>query len=73
MQRGVVFGRSLDYSPAFYGHVALLHLSLALRVGFDLLGSADGRAFSSLLNMVAIVVFLLNTLRAAIIGSTHAV
>ncbi len=65
---GVVFGRDLGYSPAFYGHVALLHISLALRVGCDLLGSTDGRAFSSLLNMVAIVVFLLNTLRAAFQG-----
>ena len=65
----VVLGRDLGYSPAFYVHVALLHLSLLLRVGGDLLGSPDGRAFGSLLNMVAIAVFLLNTLRAAVIGS----
>ncbi len=66
----VVLGRDLGYSPAFYAHVALLHLSLALRVGSDLLGLTDGRAFGSLLNMVAIAVFLLNTLRAALLAPT---
>ncbi len=65
----VVLGRDLGYSPAFYVHVALLHLSLLLRAGADLAGSTDGRAFGSLLNMVAIAVFLLNTLRAAVMGS----
>ncbi len=64
----VVLGRDLGYSPAFYVHVALLHFSLLVRVGSDLLGSTDGRAFGSLLNMVAIAVFLLNTLKAAILG-----
>ena len=64
---GMVLGRDLGYSPAFYGHVVLLHVSLLVRVG--LVGSMDGRAFGSLLNMVAIAVFLLNTLRAAIQGS----
>lgn len=63
---GVVFGRDLAYSPAFYGHVVLLHLSLLLRVGADLLGSTDGRAVASLLNMMALAVFLLNTLKAAL-------
>ncbi len=66
----VVLGRNMGYSPAFYAHVALLHLSLALRVGSDLLGSTDGRAFGSLLNMVTIAVFVLNTLRAAIMETS---
>jgi len=65
----VVLGRNLGYSPAFYAHVALLHASLLLRIGADLLGWTEGRAFGSLLNVAAIAVFLLNTLRAAILGS----
>ncbi len=65
---GIVLGRDLAYSPAFYVHVALLHVSLALRVGGDLLGSDGGRAVGSLLNMVTIAVFLLNTLKAAFQG-----
>ncbi len=68
----VIVGRDLAYSPAFYVHVALLHLSLLLRAGGDLAGSTDGRAVGSLLNMVAIAVFLLNTLRAAVMGSAKA-
>ena len=67
----VVLGRELSYSGAFYGHVVLLHLSLLLRVGADLTGSFDGRAFASLLNIVALAAFLLNTLRAAIEASTQ--
>ncbi len=68
---GIVLGRDLTYSPAFYVHLALLHLSLALRVGGDLLGSADGRNLGALLNLAAIAVFLLNTVRAAILGATR--
>ncbi len=68
---GIVLGRELIYSPAFYVHLALLHLSLALRVGGDLLGSADGRGYGALLNLAAIVVFLLNTMRAAILGTVR--
>ncbi|MCP3958402.1 MAG: hypothetical protein GY719_11165 [bacterium] len=66
---GMVLGRQLAYSPAFYIHLVLLHLSLALRVGADLAGSTDGRALGALLNMVAIAVFLLNTVRAALMGA----
>lgn len=65
----IVLGRELAYTPAFYGHVALLHLSLLLRVGGDLLGATEARAVGATLNMVAIAVFLLNTLRAALMGS----
>ena len=64
----VVVGRELGFSPVFYVHLALLHLSLLLRVGGDLLGSSEARAFGATLNMVAIAAFLLNTLRAALKG-----
>ncbi len=64
----VVIGRELAYSGAFYGHLALLHLSLLLRLGAGLLGSVEGRALGAALNVAAIAVFLLNTLRAAIRG-----
>ncbi len=68
---GIVLGRDLTYSPAFYVHFALLHLSLVLRVGGDLLDSTDGRNLGALLNVAAIAVFLLNTMRAAILGSVR--
>jgi hypothetical protein len=53
-----VLGVDLPYSPFFYGHLALLHLSLILRTAGDLLGWFDGRRWGGLLNEVAVVVFL---------------
>lgn len=61
-----VLGVELPYSPSFYFHLSLLHLSLLLRVGADLAGSTLGRSVGSTLNMVAIAVFLLATLRAGL-------
>ncbi|MDO8563175.1 MAG: hypothetical protein Q7S25_04960, partial [Candidatus Limnocylindria bacterium] len=49
----------------FYAHLALLHVALLLRVGGDLLGSADARQWGGLLSGVAVLVFLANTLSAA--------
>ena len=60
-----VLGVAIGYRPSFYAHLALLHVALLLRVGGDLLGSADARQWGGLLSGVAVLVFLANTLSAA--------
>jgi hypothetical protein len=56
------------YSPAFYAHLALLHMSLILRVTGDL-AFADPfnpvRRWGGMLNVIALLVFLANTVRSA--------
>lgn len=59
-----VLGRTVPYRPAFYGHAALLHAGLVLRVAADLIPSPPGRRWGALLNTLALVLFLVNTARA---------
>lgn len=59
---------AVAYHPAFYIHLALLHLSLAVRLAGDFSGNADLRAFGGLLNAVAILVFVLNTIGGVVRG-----
>ena len=61
-----VLGIGVAYRPAFYAHVALLHVSLLLRVAGDLAPWPDARAWGGLLNGVAIVVFFANTAYGAL-------
>ncbi|MBI4277755.1 MAG: hypothetical protein HY660_04810 [Armatimonadetes bacterium] len=56
--------RALPFHPVFYGHLALLHASLVLRVAGDLAGSPPARRWGALLNAVALLLFLANTARA---------
>ena len=56
-----VLGIGVAYRPAFYAHVALLHVSLLFRVAGDLAPWPAARAWGGLLNGIAIVVFLANT------------
>lgn len=60
-----VLGRDLPFRPAFYAHLSLLHLSLALRVIGDLSGWLAGRQWGGLLNVVAMLLFLASTVLAA--------
>jgi hypothetical protein len=61
---------SIPYHPAFYGHVGLLHLSLALRLAGDL-GTAPGlRMAGSWGNAAAILLFLGCTATQAIRGAS---
>ncbi len=57
-------GRAVAYHPGFYVHLAVLHASLLVRVGSDLLAVPGVRAWGGLLNGLAIVLFLLNTAQA---------
>ncbi|MBI1734842.1 MAG: hypothetical protein HYR51_06690 [Candidatus Rokubacteria bacterium] len=61
-----VLGVPIAYRPAFYAHLALLHASLVLRIAGDLAPWPFGRAWGGLLNGVAIVAFLANTLYGAL-------
>jgi branched-subunit amino acid permease len=53
-----VLGRENNYGPHFYGHVGLLHASLALRVAADLAGLIVLRRWGGLLNGIALLLFL---------------
>jgi hypothetical protein len=58
-----VLGVSFRFRPTFYAHVALLHLSLILRVVGDLVDELGRwRVWGGLLNALAVVLFLANTL-----------
>jgi hypothetical protein len=58
-----VLGVPLAYDPTFYFPLILLQLSLVLRIGGDLSGWWTGRQLGGLLNAVAILLFLVNTVR----------
>lgn len=48
------------FSPRFYIHLALLHLSLLLRVGGDLTSWYEGRYWGAMLNAAVLLFFILN-------------
>jgi hypothetical protein len=64
-----ILGVPLPYRPAFYAHLALLHVSLLLRVMGDLVPELTPlRAWGALLNAVAILLFVANTARSALLA-----
>lgn len=66
-----VLGIALKYRPAFYVHVAVLHVSLVLRVVGDLADVLGRwRLYGGLLNAVALLLFVFNTVRAALKEAT---
>ena len=60
-----LLGRPLGFRPSFYVHLTLLHLSVALRIVADIAGMITLRRWAGLLNAIAILLFLANTLIAA--------
>jgi hypothetical protein len=56
-----VLGVPVHFHPVLYGHLALLHASLALRIGADLALNQPARLWGGLLNAVALLLFLLAT------------
>jgi hypothetical protein len=60
-----VLGRAIPYYPTFYGHLVLLHVSIALRVIGDLAAGLAIRQWGGLLNVVAVLLFLAATAQAA--------
>lgn len=53
-----ILGAPIKFSPIFYAHLGLLHLSLALRIIGDLANLYDLRKWGGLFNEVAILLFL---------------
>lgn len=58
----------VPYSAVFYGHLALLHLTLAVRVAGDLAGNHEWRALGGAGNALALVLFLLATAGSVLRG-----
>ncbi len=65
-----VLGRAMSFQPAFYVQLALLHLSLALRIVGDLSSELALRQWGGLLNVIAVLVFLFATARALFAART---
>jgi len=59
-----ILGGAIVYRPAFYAHLALLDLSLVLRLTGDLANWTEARRWGGLLGVVAILAFLAATGRA---------
>jgi hypothetical protein len=53
-----ILGVPITYRPAFYIHLSLLHLSLAIRLIGDLANQFEVRRWGGLLNATAILLFL---------------
>jgi hypothetical protein len=64
----MLLGRQLAWRLHFYAPVALLQASLLLRLAGDLVEWLPGRAWGGLFNVLAVLLFLGMTARAAIIG-----
>lgn len=67
-----IAGLPVHFSPLFYLPLALLHTSLLLRVGADLVGWLPGRLWGGTLNVAAVVVFLVVVLHAVVRGGLWA-
>jgi hypothetical protein len=63
-----VIGRPIPFRPSFYLPLALLHLSLLLRISGDLTFWLPGRQWGGLLNVVAILLFLAGLALAMVRG-----
>lgn len=59
-----VLGREMPFRNTFYAHLVLLHLSLLLRVGGDILNSPFVQEWGGMLNVIALLLFLATTARA---------
>jgi len=60
-----VLNLAIPYRPAFYAHVVMLHLSLVLRVAAGVGEWHPGRLWGAMLNVIALLLFLGNTVTAA--------
>ncbi len=63
-----VLNLAVPFRPAFYLHVAVLHLSLLMRVGGDHAMKESLRATGAALNGAALLIFLINTALAVRAG-----
>lgn len=61
-----ILGRDVPFHTAAYFHLLLLQFSLLLRIGGDLLNSPAGRQWGALLNVLALLLFIVNTVRTVL-------
>jgi hypothetical protein len=66
-----VLQRQLPYRNSFFVHSAVLHLSLVVRMTGDLSGSYEAYEWGALLNVLAVLVFVANTMRAIVLGMSR--
>ena len=64
-----ITGLALPFQNFFYLHAALLHLSLILRIASDLSPAPSLQQWAGLLNAGAILLFLVNNVRAVRLGA----
>jgi hypothetical protein len=64
-----VLGGSLRFSRVFYAHTVLLHLSLLLRVGGDLIDSFWAYEWGGMFNVLTLLLFVAVTVLAALTGA----
>ncbi|MDF2629615.1 MAG: hypothetical protein K0R39_3446 [Symbiobacteriaceae bacterium] len=55
----------IPYRPAFYAHLVLLHVSMVLRAGAGVLDWHPGRLWGAMLNGIALLLFIGNTVYSA--------
>jgi hypothetical protein len=53
-----VLGIEINYKSYFYLPLILLHISLVVRIGGELLGSSPARLWGGLFNVIAVIVYL---------------
>ncbi|HEX7232535.1 MAG TPA: hypothetical protein VF452_19245, partial [Candidatus Binatia bacterium] len=66
-----ITGLALPFRNIFYYHAGLLHLSVILRIVGDLAQSLWLQQWGGLLNVAAILLFLINNVRAVRRGAVH--
>jgi hypothetical protein len=64
-----ITGMKLPFQNLFYTHAALLHAGLLLRIAGDFDWLSWGRKWGGALNVAAILLFLLNNIRAVKLGN----
>lgn len=62
-----VLGTTMNFYPRFYIHLIILHATLILRVAGDLMLWMPGRQWGGLLNVLAIIIFFVNTISAVLV------
>jgi len=56
-----ILQREIHYHPRFYVHLLFLHASLLVRLWGDLMDMPDVRRWGGMLNGIALLLFLVNT------------
>lgn len=57
-----ILGKALSFHPRAYAHLALLHVSLLLRISADISGWPMGKYWGGMLNAIALLIFLFSSL-----------